>query len=261
MPRVRCNGTSLYYETRGAGQPLVFIHGLGSSTRDWERQVSAFSKGYRVVTFDLRGHGLSDKPSGPYSMVAFAADTFGLLKALGIDAAHVVGLSLGGCVAFQLAVDAPRAVKTLTIVNSAPEFVLRTFRSKLAIWQRFAIVRLLGMRKMGEVLSKRLFIKPEQDALRKRFVARWAENDRRAYLDSLRSMIGWSVSERLGEIKCPTLVIAADQDYTPVSLKQAYAAQLPQAELVIIADSHHATPMERPEELNLALHAFLAQHS
>jgi 3-oxoadipate enol-lactonase len=260
MPRIQCNGTSLYYETSGAGEPLLFIHGLGSSTRDWEQQVAEFSSSYMVVTFDQRGHGRSEKPRGPYSIAMFAADAAALMQALRIEAAHVVGLSLGGCVAFQLALDAPESVTTLSVVNSAPEFVLRTVKSKAAICLRFAIVRLFGMKKMGEVLSKRLFVKPEQEALRRTFVARWAENDRRAYLDALRAMIGWSVTARLKEIRCPTLIVAADQDYTPVALKQAYIAKLAQAELVVIDDSRHATPMEKPQALNLALRAFLAKH-
>ncbi len=120
MPTTLSNGIKLYYEVNGTGQPLVLIHGLGSSTRDWEVQVREFSKTYQVVAFDLRGHGRSDKPAGPYTIPLFAADTAGLLKALGIQSAHIVGISLGGSVAFQFAVDCPAMVKTLTIVNSAP---------------------------------------------------------------------------------------------------------------------------------------------
>lgn len=260
MPTVQSNGINLYYETHGEGQPLLFIHGLGSSSRDWEFQVPAFSISYQVITFDLRGHGQSDKPSGPYSMAMFAADTAGLLRALAIDQAHVVGLSLGGGIAFQLAVEAPQIVKTLVIVNSAPELVVRSFRDQLAVWQRLAIVRLLGMRKMGEVLSKRLFVKPEYTQLRETFVARWAENDQRAYLDAMRAMIGWSVTAQLGTIRCPTLIISADQDYTPLSLKEAYTAKIPNAQLVTISDSHHALPVEKPREFNQALEKFLAKH-
>jgi len=260
VPTVHSNGITLYYDIRGVGQPLLFIHGLGSSSRDWEFQVTEFSRWYQVITLDLRGHGQSDKPAGPYSMAMFAADTAGLLTALGIEAVHVVGVSLGGGVAFQLALDAPRAIKTLTVVNSAPELVVRSFKHKLAIWQRLAIVRLLGMRKMGEVLSRRLFVKPEEDAVRETFVERWAENDQRAYLAALRAMIGWSVVARLGSIECPTLVMAAEHDYTPLSVKQGYAAQIPNAELVVIRDSRHATPVDQPQEFNRALRQFLVKH-
>lgn len=261
MPKIQSNGINLYYEIHGAGQPLLFIHGLGSSTRDWEFQVAEFSKSYKVITFDLRGHGQSDKPAGPYSMSMFAADIVGGLKALGILSAHVVGLSLGGMVAFQMAVDAPSAFKSITIVNSAPELVVRTFKERLMVWQRLGIVKALGMRRMGEFLSKRMFVKPEQEGIRKIFVERWAENDQRAYLNAMRAIVGWSVSARLGSIRCPTLVVAAERDYTPIAVKEAYTAKLPNAQLVVIPESRHATPVEYPQEFNAVVQKFLAEHS
>lgn len=261
MPRIQSNNINLHYEVSGNGQPLLFIHGLGSSARDWELQVLEFSKAYQVITFDLRGHGQSDKPAGPYSLSMFASDTAGLLKALGIESAHVVGLSLGGGVAFQLAIDSPALVRTMVIVNSAPELVVRTFKDQLGIWQRFAIVKLLGMRRMGEVLSKRLFPKAEHADLRTTFVEHWAENDPRAYQNAMRAMIGWSVKDRLGSIQCPTLVISADQDYTPIALKEEYTKLMPNAQLVVIPDAHHATPVEQPNKFNATLMEFLAKHN
>ncbi|MDL1895829.1 alpha/beta fold hydrolase [Anaerolineae bacterium CFX7] len=260
MAKTQANGIQLYYEIHGQGQPLLFIHGLGSSARDWEFQVAEFARTYQVIVLDLRGHGKSDKPAGPYSMALFAQDIAELLKALGISQAHVVGLSLGGGIAFQLAVAAPATLKTLTIVNSAPEMVVRTWQERLALWQRLAIVRVVGMKKMGEVLSKRLFVKPEEEALRQTFVERWAENDKRAYLDSLRALVGWSVTAQLGNIRCPTLVLAAEHDYTPVSVKEAYVARMSDAQLVVIPDAHHALPVEKPRAFNQALQEFLARH-
>jgi len=259
MPMLWVQDIQLYYETTGQGEPLLFIHGLGSSTRDWERQVLFFSPRYQVVTFDVRGHGKSDKPPGPYSVRLFAADTAALIKSLGFAQVHVVGISMGGMIAFQLAIDSPGLVKSLAIVNSGPEFVTRTFKERLGVQQRLLIVRLLGMGKMGKVLGERLFPKPEQKQLRRVLVERWAENDKRAYLASLRAIVGWSVVAHLGEIGCPVLVVAADQDYTPVSFKEAYAAKLPHAELAIISDSRHLTPIDRPEEFNEALTTFLSK--
>ena len=261
MPHISLGTINLYYETTGQGQPLVFINGLGSSTRDWDRQVAEFSKAYQVITYDLRGHGQSDKPAGPYSLPMFAADTAGLLKALGVTSAHIVGLSLGGGVAFQLALDYPQLVKTMTIVNSAPAMVGITPDAQKEVERRVAIVRQMGMRAMGEALAPNLFPKAEHAALRQTFVEQWAENDPQAYIEATLSMVGWNVTDRLGSIRCPTLVIAADQDYTPVATKEAYVKLLPDAQLVVIADAHHATPVERPQEFNAALAQFLARHS
>jgi 3-oxoadipate enol-lactonase len=261
MPKLHVRDIDLYYEVNGQGQPVVFIHGLGSSSRDWERQVPVFSKQYQVLTFDIRGHGKSDKPAGPYTIALFAADTAELIKGLGVAPAHIVGISLGGMIALQLAVSARDLVRSLTVVNAGPEFIIRTAKERLQVLQRQVIVRLLGMRKMGEVLSKRLFPKPGQEDLRSLFVERWAENDPRAYRDAMRALVGWSVTDHLGSIQCPTLVISADQDYTPVAAKEAYVARMPRAELVVISDSRHATPVEQPEQFNEALLTFLSRQA
>jgi 3-oxoadipate enol-lactonase len=259
MPKLQTNNINLYYEIHGEGQPLVFIHGLGSSTRDWESQVPEFSKSFKVVTFDLRGHGQSDKPAGPYTMSQYSDDLAGLLRTLSIKSAHIVGISLGGGIAFQFAIDHPAQVKTMTIVNSAPTLG-NPAEVKPEIERRVGIVQQMGMRAMGQALAPALFPKPEHAALRETFIARWAENDPRAYIEATRSMLDWNVIAQLGKIQCPTLVIAADQDYSPVAVKEAYVKLMPKAELVVIPDSRHATPIERPAEFNAALAQFLAEH-
>jgi pimeloyl-ACP methyl ester carboxylesterase len=260
MSHIAVNGIQLYYERHGQGTPLLFIHGLGSSTRDWAAQVAYFARAYQVITFDLRGHGQSDKPPGPYSLPLFASDTAGLLRALGGEAAPVVGVSLGGGVAFQLALDAPDLVRTLTIVNSTPALVGSPADIQQEIDRRVGIVRQVGMRAMGEALSPNLFPRPEHAALRQAFVERWAANDPEAYIAATLAMVGWSVRDQLGAIACPTLVIAADQDYSPLAVKEEYVALIPDARLVVIRDAHHAVPVEKPEEFNTVLEAFLAEH-
>ena len=259
MPKLHINGIDLYHEKAGNGQPVLFIHGLGSSCRDWEMQTPDFSKQYQVITFDLRGHGQSEKPRGPYSMLLFAKDAAELVRALGIAPVHVVGISLGGMIAFQMAVDHPELIKSLVIVNAGPEVVVRTMRDRWNVFMRFAIVRLLGMRKMGEVLSRRLFPKEEQAGTQKLFVERWAENDTRAYVETLRAIVGWSVTDQIHKINTPTLVLAADGDYTPVSAKQAFVSKMPQAELVVIEDSRHATPVDSAEKFNEVVMSFLSK--
>lgn len=260
MPTLHLDNIHLYYEIIGEGEPLLFIHGLGSSSRDWENQVNFFAEHYQVILFDVRGHGKSSKPPGPYSIPLFAADTAKLLERLGIAPVHVVGISMGGMIAFQLATSHPEMLKSLVIVNAGPEFIMQTLKERLQTWQRFMVVRIFGMRKIGEILSERMFPKPEHAELRDIFVERWAENDPRAYRESMHAILGWSVMDRIGGITCPTLVIASDEDYSPVEEKKSYTEQIPKGELAIIADARHGVPAERPEEFNAVLEAFLRAH-
>jgi len=261
MPTLRSNGINLYYEVNGKGQPLLFIHGLGDSTESWGEQVAFFSKSYEVVTFDVRGHGRSDKPPGPYTIPLFTRDTAGLIQSLHIAPAHVVGLSLGGMIAFQLAVSHPDLLRSMTIVNSGPAMILRSFKERFEIYRRLFLIRVLGMRAIGNSISNRLFPKKEQAELRRVVADRIARNDKRAYLDSTRALVGWSVAEQLANISCPTLVISADQDYSPVSVKEAYVALMPRAELVVIEDSRHVTHMDQPEKFDKTLLSFLSRNA
>lgn len=260
MARIHVNGIHIAYEIRGEGPALLLIHGLGSCKEDWEPQIAAFSRRCQVISFDLRGHGQSDKPSGPYSIAQFAADAAGLLRALEIDAAHVVGISLGGAVAFQLALDHPELVQTLTIVNSGPDATVRRLKEKFAVWMRNSIVRRQGMAKLASLIAPQLFPKAENRAERERFIERTSRNDPQAYLHAFAALIGWSVAERIGSISCPVLAIAADKDYTPLSMKEAYVARIPGARLEVVSDARHALPMEKPAEFNAVLERFLAPH-
>jgi 3-oxoadipate enol-lactonase len=257
VPTLRIHDIEMYYEIHGEGEPLLLIHGLGSSTRNWEAQVRYFAPRYQVITYDMRGHGRSSKPPGPYSMRAFAEDACGLLQALGIPAAHVVGISMGGMIAFELAVRYPGLLRSLVIVNSYAEMRVETIREHIEKWQRLLILELLGVRQMGKLLSRRLFSKPEQGELRRVFVEHWAGNDKRAYKESMRAILGWEVEARLGEICCPVLVIASDGDYLPLEEKRNYIAKIPDARLAVIPDARHAVAVERPQEFNQILDDFL----
>ncbi len=261
MARIKVNGIELAYEVSGTGPALLLIHGLGSCMQDWEPQVAAFSREYQVISFDLRGHGQSDKPAGPYSIPMFADDAAGLLQALGITRAHVVGISLGGTIAFQLTLDHSALVKTLTIVNSGPEALVRSLKEKFAVWMRTYVVKRKGMAKLADIVAPRLFPKPEHRAQRDRFIERLSRNDPAAYLHAFQALIGWSVASQIASIGCPVLAIAADQDYTPVSFKEAYIARIPGAKLAVVPDTRHALPMEEPDQFNAVLQKFLAAHT
>ncbi len=261
MPLIKANGIDLHYEVTGQGTPLLFIHGLGSCAEDWEYQVTEFARDHQVITFDFRGHGRSQGPKGPYAMKMLAGDAEALLRALGVGPAHVVGVSLGGGIAFQLAVSAPKLVKTLCIVNSGPEGVFRTFKQRLIVWKRFAMVWLLGLPKMGRAIAEVLFPGPEQTHARATFVERFSRNDRQAYIDTMHAFLGWSVLSEIGGIQCPTLFITAEFDYTPAAIREAYVAKMPNARLVVIPDSRHGLPMEKPAEFNAALRTFLTENA
>ena len=148
MPTLRTNDAELFYEEAGSGEPVLLLHGLGSSTLDWAPQIEALKGSYRVIAMDARGSGRSRdllKPGGPFSVAQFAADGAALLDSLGAAPAHIVGLSMGGMTAFQLAVDSPRSVRTLTIVNSGPELVPRT-RIEFRAFRLRRIISRVGMR-------------------------------------------------------------------------------------------------------------------
>ena len=259
MPTAVVNNVALYYESTGSGPALLFVHGLGSSSRDWALQVPAFSADYHVITVDVRGHGRSSKPPGPYSVPLFAADIAALLHKLAAVPAHVVGVSMGGMIALQLAADTPQLLRSITVVNSGADLVPRTLRDRWALWERLLIARVLGPPGIGRRLAPRLFPKPEQAELRAVFAAHWAENDPRAYLAAMRGLIGWSVTERLPQMATPALFVAADQDYTPLAVKEAAVARMPQARLTVVNDSRHATPVEHPQQFNALVAQFLRE--
>lgn len=253
------DGCQLHYEEYGHGAPLVLVHGLGSSTRDWEYQIPELARHFRVIALDVRGHGRSDKPRERYSIQGFAEDVAALIEHLQLPPVHLVGISMGGMIGFQLGVDRPELLKSLCIVNSGPEVKAKRLRDYVEIAKRWSLSRLLSLDTIAKALGKLLFPKPEQAELRQKILTRWPQNDKRAYLASLDAIIGWGVRERLSRIKCPTLVVTADRDYTPAALKQAYVDEMPNARLLVIADSRHATPMDQPEHFNSSLLTFLAE--
>ena len=257
MPKIRINDINLYYEIYGKGDPLLFIHGLGSSTRDWEAQTAYFAKHYKVIVFDLRGHGKSDKPSGAYTIPLFEEDTAVLIKALKLGKVHLTGISLGGMVALQLTVNHPELVKSLVVVNSASEMIVNTLKDRFILFQRFLVLRTCGMRSMGKQIAGRMFPEPKQEELRRIFTERWAENDPSAYRRSLKAVVNWSVTDRLSEILCPVLVLTAEFDYTWIRNRSVWSERIKQCSFKTIKNSRHGTPADQPEEFNRAVKSFL----
>ncbi|MDE1196682.1 MAG: alpha/beta hydrolase [Pseudomonas sp.] len=257
MPYFEHDDCSLHYEEYGRGAPVLLVHGLGSSCLDWEYQIPVLAARYRVIVVDVRGHGRSDKPRERYSIPGFSADIEALLEHLQLGPVHLVGLSMGGMIGFQLAVEQPQLLKSLTIVNSAPEVKVKSFDDFRQFAKRWLLARVFSMETIGKGLGKNLFPKPEQAELRQKIARRWAQNDKRAYLASFSAIVGWGVQEQLSRISCPTLIVTADRDYTPVALKETYTQLIPDARLVVIEDSRHASPLDQPAAFNQILLSFI----
>ncbi|MEK1940409.1 MAG: alpha/beta hydrolase, partial [Pseudomonas sp.] len=150
MPYFDNDECQLHFEEYGSGQPLILVHGLGSSTLDWEYQVPQLSKHYRVISLDVRGHGRSDKPREKYSIQGFAEDVVALIEHLKLPPVHLVGISMGGMIGFQLGVDHPHVLKSLTIVNSSPEVKVKQPKDLLMVAQRWTLSRLLSLETIGK---------------------------------------------------------------------------------------------------------------
>ena len=264
MPVFSTNDAGLHYEVAGTGAPMLLLHGLGSSTLDWQPAIDHFSGRFRVIALDFRGSGQSHdlrRPSGPFSVPQFADDAADLLAHLGAAPAHVVGLSLGGCVALDLAVRHPSSVRSLTVVNSAPRMVVPGAAAMSIVLLRRAIARLFGPRGMARMLAPKLFPNADQEPLRRMFIDRMARNRRGAYIATQIAVLGWSVRERIGEITAPTLVVGAEHDYPFLANKQAWARDMRDATYVEVPGTHHALPVEAPAAFHAVLDEFLARHA
>jgi 3-oxoadipate enol-lactonase len=245
------------YDTTGAGSPVVLIHGLGSSQADWARQVECLRTRFRVVTLDLRGHGRSSLSREPFEMRDLADDVGAVINHLSLGKCHIVGLSLGGMVAFQVAVDAPELVRSLVVVNSGPEVVARTAAQRWALGSRKFMAKWIPFGALGKTIARRLFPHEWQAVERLAFVEQFVKNDRASYRAAFDAIVGWSVLGRIGDIRVPTLVVTGDRDYTPVEIKHRYAARMPNATVAVIEDSGHATPIDQPDVFNAVLGTFL----
>jgi len=253
---VRVEGARLYYQAAGAGRPLLLLHGLGSSNRDWEYQVPEFSRHFHVLAPDFRGHGGSGRTGG-YGVERFASDAWQLLDQLGYGEADVLGYSMGGAVAMQMALDRPRTIRRLVLSNTLPSFRADTLAKRWLLWSRLLLMAWLGPRRLSDVMTRRLYPRPDQAALRARVARRNAENDKSVYLETVRALTQWSVDGRLAELTMPVLVLAAEHDYFLRSEAEAFVAALPDARFELFPGTRHGLPLEQPEAFNRAVLEFL----
>ncbi|MBI4246463.1 MAG: alpha/beta fold hydrolase [Candidatus Rokubacteria bacterium] len=251
-------------EIRGrgnAGPAVLFLHGLGSSSADWAFQLPAFETRHRLILTDLAGHGRAAGSPGRATVEAMAADVDGLLAALGEPAVHVVGLSLGGCVGLALALAAPARVRSLTLVNVFARLRPAGPRSALRMLTRLVLLGTAPMAVVAAHVARGLFPRPEQRDLYRMAVASLSRTRRGAYLAAVRALARFDARDRLGAIRCPTLVVAGAEDRTvPLAAKELLGRAIPGARLVVVEDSGHATPFDQPAAFNRAVLAFVEAH-
>jgi pimeloyl-ACP methyl ester carboxylesterase len=256
MPSAQLGGWRCHYLDEGSGPPLVLLHGLGSSARDWEFQFHVYSRTFRVIAPDLRGFGASQR-KGPFRIEQFAADVWALLAQLGIDRFRLVGYSMGGAVALQMAVSQPGRIERLLISNSMPSFKPTTPGHWSMIGYRFVCMALLGPKVLARRAAAQMFPKPEQAEMRRLNAQRAGRNSRWVYLRTLWGLVRWSVIDRLGSLCMPAMVIAADHDYFSRGEIVKFAHALPRGRLQIVRDSHHGLPQECHQQFNKLTLKFL----
>lgn len=256
MEQLIVNGVRLACQLQGQGPPLLLLHGLGGSHDDWRKQVPVFARRYRVITPDLRGFGASERQE-PFTVQQHARDAIAVLDALGIRRTHVVGLSMGGAVAIELALAAPGRVAGLVLANTAPSFELRGWQRRYMGFSRLLLALLFGVSGVARLFAKAIFPAEHQESLRKRLLERASHTSRWVYIASLRALVRWDAEERLGSLRCPTLVIGAEHDYTDIHEKRRWAAKIAGAQVVMLPGSRHRCELDAPAAFNEALGRFL----
>ncbi|MGH8441961.1 MAG: alpha/beta fold hydrolase [Nevskiaceae bacterium] len=256
MGVLRVEGARLYYQVAGSGPPLVLLHGLGASGADWEYQVPALSKHFHVVVPDFRGHGASAR-AGEFSVEQFAADTWQLLDRLRIQSPMLLGHSMGGAVAMQMALDRPGQVPRLVLTNTLPSFRTDTVTKRFMLWTRLMLMSLLGPRRVSEIMTRRTYPRADQAALRAKVAKRNARNDRNVYLATIRALTRWSVEDRVAQLAMPVLVMAAEHDYVRRTDVERFVSTLPNGWLRQFPGARHGLPLELPDEFNRAVLEFV----
>jgi pimeloyl-ACP methyl ester carboxylesterase len=256
------HGITIHYEEPNPdGSPAVLLlHGLGSAGADWLLQFEPLTQaGYRVLAPDLRGFGQSSWP-GQTSVQAMAGDMGLLLRQLDTAPAHVVGISMGGTVALQLALDQPDLVRRLVLVNTFARLRPQGLSGYLYFPLRMALMYTLGMETQARLVVQRIFPRPDQEELRRQLFQRIAHTDPRAYRATMWALTRFNVEDRLGEIRVPTLVVTGEEDTTvPPAVQRRLAESIPGAQHVVIPGGGHAVIADSPDEFNRVLLGFLRE--
>jgi pimeloyl-ACP methyl ester carboxylesterase len=248
MPKLNRDGVELYYEVHGEGSPLLLTHGYSSSSHMWEGQVAPFSKHYKLITWDMRGHGHSDYPEAlsEYSEAATVADMAAILDAVGAKQAIIGGLSLGGYMSLAFHLVHPERTQALLIIDTGPGYKKDEARDG---WNATSLKR--AERLEAEGLPKgggaetRTAPHRNADGLAKAARGMLTQRDAR-------------VIESLPNIHVPSLVVVGSEDTPFIAASDYMAAKIPGAKKAVIDKAGHASNIDQPEAFNAAVLGFLA---
>lgn len=251
MPKARVNGIEIDYQDTGRGRPILLTHGHMSSRTAWDGQHQALGGRYRVISWDIRGHGQTETPddAAQYSLELTIADIRVLLGHLGIQRAVIGGLSLGGYVSLAFALAHPAMVEALVLCDSGPGYRNAQAREQ---WNERAFARAAELEEKGlESLASRS--REVQESRSRHRSARALAHATRGIL----AQQGSTVIDGLPSIRVPTLVIVGDQDTPFLAPCEYIAKKIPGARLETIAGAGHSSNLDQPDAFNRVLLAFL----
>ena len=263
MPFVHAtDGTRIHYEVTGksGATPVLMIQGLGASKNAWNLQRIAMATRFRIISFDNRGAGRSDKPTEPFTLEQMADDALAVLDAAGIETAHVVGASMGGVISQIVAVKFPHRVRSLTLVCTACRN--HPWRQELLqTWAKTAADK--GMIEVGKVAAQWVMSPRSFRRLVPAFT--WmgplaALRPRHSFVSQIDAILNTreDLVDQLSTITAPTMVIVGNQDIlTPRGDSEEIAERIPNAELVVISGAAHGLMMEHSSTFNRILIEFL----
>ncbi len=261
MPRVRVNEIELFYVEEGHGEAVVFIPGLGGDHYLWHRQLPAFARCFRAIAVDNRGAGQSDKPDAPYTIEQMADDVAGLLEALGIERAHLVGASMGGFIAQMFALRHPQRLNRLVLccTSFGGPNVIPMPPETLAVFTNRTGDPETDLRRLWAVSVTERFLREHPEALEAYVAWRVAHpQPLYAYQRQLAAALAFDLEARVHEIRAPTLIAHGLEDrVVPVENARRLHERIPGSHLILFPEAGHLFFIEQAEAFNQTTVAFL----
>jgi 3-oxoadipate enol-lactonase len=257
MAVAKVGDINLSYKVSGEGQPLILITGFASAQNMWYAQVRAFSRSFRVVTFDNRGFGKSDKPAGPYTTKMLAGETMGLMDHLGIKKAHILGGSMGGMAAQEIAIERPERVDKLILSSTSAggqplrDMLFGLIEAASPGWTRSRPeLASANLQKFMVAMASRSFNGTMYKLLVMPLVKLQARLGKvEVPVGQIEAMLSHDALERLDRIQSPTLVLTGSEDrLMPPHSSEALASRIKGAKLAIIEGGAHALGGKRFNE-------------